>query len=67
VDVEDAGRKMGGSSMTSGPKRALNLFGSNSSASDSETAPLERPHKRSKETPPAKDVSKSSTSKGIFE
>jgi hypothetical protein len=44
IGAEDAGRKMG----------------SDSSASDDETAALERPRKHSKETPLTKDVPKSS-------
>jgi hypothetical protein len=48
-------------------KRVLNLFGSDSSASDGETVPVERLHKRSKETSLAQDIPKSSKSKGIFE
>jgi hypothetical protein len=65
VDVKDgaAGKKMFSTSTSRGgtvfaPKRALNLFGSNSSAS---VAPLEWPYKRSKGTPLAKDVPKSSS------
>jgi hypothetical protein len=38
------------SSATHALKRALDLFGSDSSASDGETIPIERPRKRSKET-----------------
>jgi hypothetical protein len=50
------------SSVTRALKRALNIFGSDTSASDGETAPREWLRKHSKETPPTKDVSKSSTS-----
>jgi hypothetical protein len=67
VDAKDAGKRTGESSATHALKRALNLFGSESSTSNGKTAPLEQPRKRSKETPPTKDVPKSSASKGIFE
>jgi hypothetical protein len=53
--------------VTRAPKCALNLFGSDSSASDGETTHVERPRKRSKETSLAKDIPKSFASKGIFE
>jgi hypothetical protein len=70
--VEAASKKMfststGRSSTTRALKHALNLVGSDSSASDGETAPLERPSKRSKETPLAMDITKSSTLKGFFD
>jgi hypothetical protein len=56
----------GGSGVTCALKHALNLFGSDSSASDGEAVPIERPCKRSKGTSLAQDIPKSSTSKGIF-
>jgi hypothetical protein len=70
--VEAAGKKTfctsaGGSGATRDPKHALNLFGSDSSASDGEAASLEQSHKHSKETPLAEDLTKSFVSKGIFE
>jgi hypothetical protein len=52
----------GGSGVTHDPKCVLNLLGSNLLA-----APLEWLRKHSKETPLAKDIPKSSVSKGIFE
>jgi hypothetical protein len=55
-----------GSGMTHSPKHVLNLFGSDSSMSDGEAIPVERPCKHSKETSSTKDISKSSASKGIF-
>jgi hypothetical protein len=58
---------IGGSGVKRAPKCALNLFGSDLSASDGETAHVKRPHKRSKETSLAKDIPKSFASKGIFE
>jgi hypothetical protein len=45
----------------------LNLFGSDSSASDGKTIPIERLRKRSKETSLALDIPKSSASNGMFE
>jgi hypothetical protein len=56
-----AGKKMfctsaGRSGVTRAPKCALNLFGSDSSASDSEPIPVERPRKRSKETSIAQNI-----------
>jgi hypothetical protein len=55
------GKKMfytsaGRSGVTRAPKCALNLFGSDSSASDSEPIPVERPRKRSKETSIAQNI-----------
>lgn len=47
-------------------KRALNLFGSNSSASEDEAVPLEWPQKCPRESPLPKAVLKPSVSKGIF-
>jgi hypothetical protein len=47
-------------------KCVLNLFGSDSSVSNGESAPLEQPRKCSKEALRAKDIPKSSASKGIF-
>jgi hypothetical protein len=69
--VEAAGKKTffttaSGSGMTHSPKHMLNLFGSDSSMSDGEAIPVERPCKHSKETSSTKDISKSSASKGIF-
>jgi hypothetical protein len=48
-------------------KHALNLFDSGSSASDGETAHLEQPQKRSRETPLPKGVPKSFMMIGIFD
>jgi hypothetical protein len=53
--------------MTDASKCALNLFGSDSSASYGETIPIDRPRKHSNETSLAQNISKSSASKGIFE
>jgi hypothetical protein len=57
----------GRSGVTRAPKHALNLFGSDSSASDGKTTHVERLCKHSKETSLAKDIPKSSALKGIFE
>jgi hypothetical protein len=71
VGAEGAGTKkfytsVGGNSVTRAPKCTLNLFGSDSSAFNGETAPLKQTHKRSKETPLARDMPKCSVLKGIF-
>jgi hypothetical protein len=55
VGAKAAGKKTlytstGGSDVTRAPKCGLNLFGSDSSASDDETVPVEQPRKCSKET-----------------
>jgi hypothetical protein len=56
----------GRSGATHAPKCALNLFGSDSSASDGEAVPVEQPRKCSKGNSPTQDIPKSSASKGIF-
>jgi hypothetical protein len=57
----------GESGMVHAMKHPLNLFSSDSSASDDEAAPSERPQKHSKEPFVLKDIPKSSPAKGMFE
>jgi hypothetical protein len=72
ASVKAAGKKTlctstGRGSVTRALKHVLNLFDSDLSASDSKTAPLERPLKHSKESPLDKDIPKFSALKGFFE
>jgi hypothetical protein len=49
------------------PKRALNLFDSDSSASDDDIAPSQRPRKRVKDSSISKQVAKPALTRGMFE
>jgi hypothetical protein len=56
----------GGSGATRALKRALDLFGSDSLASDAKASPPEQSQKRPREFSILKDIPKSSSAKGAF-
>jgi hypothetical protein len=72
MTIKVAGKKMhsasvGGSDTIQASTRALDLFGSGSSASHDEMTHWEPPHKRPRNFPLPKGVPKPSMSKGNFE